>query len=112
MTPELTQALGRLWEQSKVREMETDVFSLDVSGNPRRNGQLFGVNRETYLMWRAQAGNAKTRRMWRRRNIPNRQREADRFHHHLMTRGTHPDNRQIHGITLIGPNDEEIDPNA
>ena len=75
MTTELTKSLERLWEQSKAREMETDVFSLDTSKNPRRRGHLFNINRDTYLFWRANAGNAKARRRWRRKDIPNRQRE-------------------------------------
>lgn len=35
----------------------------------------FGVSKETYRMWKALAGNAKARRRWRRRNVPNMQRE-------------------------------------
>jgi hypothetical protein len=35
---------------------------------------LWNINPETYRMWKASAGNAKARRRWRRRDIPNSQR--------------------------------------
>lgn len=68
--------IERLWEESKAREDDVDVFVLDESGNPRRRGQLFTISRETYLEWKAMGGNSKARRRWRRRNIPNSQRTA------------------------------------
>jgi hypothetical protein len=51
-------------------------FSLDIGANPRRRGQLFGIDRGTYLLWKANAGNAKARRRWRRKDIPNRQKAS------------------------------------
>jgi hypothetical protein len=35
-------------------------------------GQIH-INPETYRMWKANSGNAKARRRWRRRNVPNTQ---------------------------------------
>lgn len=69
----VTLAMQRLWEQCKARENDVDVFHVDESGNPRRNGQLFNIDRNTYRLWKANAGNAKALRRWRRRGIPNRQ---------------------------------------
>lgn len=48
--------------------------SLAVS---RERGEIdWGVSEETYQFWKASAGNAKSRRRWRRRDIPNSQRPA------------------------------------
>jgi hypothetical protein len=35
---------------------------------------ICGINAETYRMWKANAGNAKSRRRWRRRGMVNTQR--------------------------------------
>jgi hypothetical protein len=35
---------------------------------------IYGINVETYRMWKANAGNAKSRRRWRRRGMVNTQR--------------------------------------
>lgn len=35
-----------------------------------------GISEETFQFWKANAGNAKARRRWRRRNVPNMQRIA------------------------------------
>ena len=51
-----------------------DGFVMDTSGNPRRRGELFNISRDTWLEWRAHAGNAKARRRWKRRGLPNSQR--------------------------------------
>lgn len=112
MTSAFTQTLERLLEQSRVQAIEPNEVWINESGVPMRNGHVFAIDRETYLMWRAHAGNAKARRMWRHKDIPNRRREIDRFHHRLMTQGTNPNNRRIKGITLIESDGTEIDPNA
>jgi hypothetical protein len=67
-------AMQHLWEQCEARKAETDVFSLDEAGNPRSTGQLFRIDAETHRYWKANAGNAKARRRWRRRDFPNTQR--------------------------------------
>jgi hypothetical protein len=38
----------------------------------------FHINPETYRLWKANTGNAKARRRWRRRDIPNTQRASGR----------------------------------
>lgn len=41
----------------------------------RERGEIdWGVSEETYQFWKSGAGNAKARRRWRRRNVPNTQR--------------------------------------
>lgn len=43
----------------------------------REQGEIdWGVSEETFQAWKANSGNAKARRRWRRRNVPNSQRPS------------------------------------
>jgi hypothetical protein len=53
-----------------------NAFAYDNSENPRRRGRLFNIDWGTHQFWKANAGNAKARRRWRRRNVPNTQKMA------------------------------------
>lgn len=43
----------------------------------RERGETdIGIDEATFQLWKAHAGNAKSRRRWRRRNLPNAQRST------------------------------------
>lgn len=55
----------------------------EAARKSQADGALVPVERvfcsqETLRMWKANCGNSKTRRRWRRREVPNRQREEAR----------------------------------
>lgn len=64
--------------------MKTIGIDISMSGDILPTETLFHISAETFRFWKEQPriefpldrGNAKYRRRWRRRNIPNSQREA------------------------------------
>jgi hypothetical protein len=63
----MTGEFQRLWDACLEAEKTAER-------DPHGPTTLWSIDRETYRLWKANAGNAKARRRWRRRDIPNGQR--------------------------------------